>query len=454
MPTYRYNRTCRLCGKPFVATRPGMWICSDPHFRKCEWCGEEFEVNDKFNYEKRTCSRKCANALGKKNREATTLARYGVKNAGYTEASRQKAIQSCLLKYGVEFPGQAEIQKEHSRATCMEKFGVPNAHQAAEVIEKTKTTCQERYGASCVLSKESSIRWKVIQGAVDKYGTPDPGNRPEALEKRKRTNLAKFGVEFPMQDPEFRAKVSQHIFEKYGVHWAPQIESAKEKARQNSLKKYGVEYLIQAPEVKQRISDISMQKFGVPWPCMSKQCVSAAGTRVSRFNKQLGAQFEAEGAVVEYEFGLGRYQYDLKIGNILIEVDPTYTHTTYVGVHSRFGAISSDYHATKSKVAEDAGYRCIHVFDWDSTDDIIKLVLSGDVVISAFAEMTEVICDLSKFSAAQFVDLGFHEVRRIPPIEHWSYQKKEITYPDNVEELIAKGWLPIYDCGYIVFKRS
>ncbi len=451
-PPARYTRTCVLCGAQFITNQPAAKLCQKPHPMDCPICGKEFTVTERRPNQ--CCSPKCSGILRKQHAEETSLLKYGVKNAGYTAESRSKIRATTLAHFGVEYAGQAEEQKAKGRATCMKRFGVPNAHQAQEVIEKAKATCLERYGDTCVFGKNSSLRPAVIQACIDKYGTPDPGNRPEALEKRKKTNLAKFGVEFPMQDPEFRAKVSQHIFEKYGVHWAPQIESAKAKARQNSLKKYGVEYPMQAPEVKQKISDISMQKFGVPWPCMAKQCISAVGNRISKFNRQLGEQFESAGAGVEYEFGLGRYQYDLKIGSILIEIDPTYTHTTYEGVHSRFGAISPDYHAKKSQAAESAGYRCIHVFDWDDTDDIIKLVLSGDAMIAAFAEMTEVVCDLSKFSTAQFVDLGFHEVRRIPPVEHWSYQKKEITYPDNVEELIAKGWLPIYDCGYIVFKRS
>ena len=58
--------------------------------------------------------------------------------------------------------------------------------------------------------------------------------------------------------------------------------------------------------------------------------------------------------------------------NILIEIDPTYTHNV-VGNHWNNSGIDKNYHIDKTHMATKHNYRCIHVFDWDDADAIISL---------------------------------------------------------------------------------
>lgn len=58
----------------------------------------------------------------------------------------------------------------------------------------------------------------------------------------------------------------------------------------------------------------------------------------------------------------------------MIEIDPTYTHNT-IGNHWNSVGLDKDYHKTKSQLAKENGYRCIHVFDWDNWEDVIHQII-------------------------------------------------------------------------------
>ena len=104
-------------------------------------------------------------------------------------------------------------------------------------------------------------------------------------------------------------------------------------------------------------------------------CKAASGHIVSKINRDFGDLLAAEGIQYKFEHRIGEYSYDIEIvgSNILIEINPTYTHNI-VGNHwgpSKFGKY---YHRDKTAAAVDAGYRCINVWDWDNLDQIISLV--------------------------------------------------------------------------------
>lgn len=75
------------------------------------------------------------------------------------------------------------------------------------------------------------------------------------------------------------------------------------------------------------------------------------------------------------EFHLWKYYFDFKIWNILIEVNPYYTHNS-----TRWPILKSsvwtpkqpDYHYNKYKCAIDNWYKCIMIWDW--TSNLIEMV--------------------------------------------------------------------------------
>ena len=83
-----------------------------------------------------------------------------------------------------------------------------------------------------------------------------------------------------------------------------------------------------------------------------------------------------KGIKSDFEFYLEGKMYDLKLqdSNVLIEINPSYTHNI-AGNHWSPSGIPKDYHLKKSRIAESNGYRCIHIFEWDDKDKILELLM-------------------------------------------------------------------------------
>ncbi len=74
---------------------------------------------------------------------------------------------------------------------------------------------------------------------------------------------------------------------------------------------------------------------------------------------------------IETEFILGKYIYDFKLNNILIEINPFATHNSNWGY--RNGKPKDKYyHYNKVKYAKNNGYECICVWDWSNINYILK----------------------------------------------------------------------------------
>ena len=363
---------CKLCGQPFKPKGKKVF-CDRKHLAKCEWCGKEFELVD-LHYPHRTCSPECRRALRKQNAEKTSLEKYGVKNAGGIAESKAKVNATCQRKYGVNWPGQADIQKQHVQETFEKNGG--NPMQRPECRQKAAQTCLERYGAESPFSKQSSIREYVCQRMEDKYGTRDPGNLPEFREKARQTCLKHYGAEYYLQTEEGKAAMKQGMLNKYGVEHPMRSPEIVDKIRKTNMKKYGVDCILRCPEIQAKIIQSNLEKYGVPYYCMHENCYTKTGARPSRLTETFGVRLEqACGKPIEYEFGIGMKRFDIHIkdSNLLFEINPTYTHTT-VNVE-KYGSVTQTYHKDKSRIAEENGYRCIHIFDWDDTSKIMQMFI-------------------------------------------------------------------------------
>lgn len=70
-------------------------------------------------------------------------------------------------------------------------------------------------------------------------------------------------------------------------------------------------------------------------------------------------------------------RYDLKVGSILIEVNPTYTHNATEGFVGQEPYATKYYHRDKTFLANSHGYRVIHVFekDFDQLEKVLQPLL-------------------------------------------------------------------------------
>lgn len=105
------------------------------------------------------------------------------------------------------------------------------------------------------------------------------------VNKSKKTNLKKYGVEFPAQNKiikekglnilkekyggiglnstSIKEKVRQTNIQKYGVENPFQSEKVKEKSKQTCLSKYGCEYITQSSKYKTHAKKVLFERYGV-----------------------------------------------------------------------------------------------------------------------------------------------------------------------------------------------
>lgn len=238
-----------------------------------------------------------------------------LKNAASKEA-REKARQTNLEKLGVEYPMQSKEVLEKSRQTMLKKYGVDSNFKREDVIQKAVIACH---------SDEANA--KRIQTCLERYGTKNPAQSEEVKLKMMNTNIEHRGVPYPVS--------SREVFEK-------QIQTNRER--------YGVEYNIQLPQ-------------------------SIVGLRDSAPNRQFAKLLDENKITYIREFSLGKYMYDFKVGNTLIEINPTATHNTLRSPFGNHLGIDKNYHLNKSNYARENGYNIINVFDWDDVNKIIDILM-------------------------------------------------------------------------------
>ena len=283
----------------------------------------------------------------------TFLKKYGVDNPAKSKEVVAKIQKTNLERYGNICSVQADVVKEKAKATNLKKYGVEYSFQAEEVKEKIKTTNLERYGVDNP-SKSDIIKDRIVE-----------------------SNRRNLGVDYPMQSEEVMDKSRVTSFEKYGTEYPNQSDIVKQHIRESNLEKYGVEHPAQSDVVKRQTIITNREKYGVDYTCLIYQGKLVGND--STYNRSFAKLLDSNNITYEREFLLQKYSYDFKVGNTLIEINPTATHNTYFSPYGEC-RIGKNYHRDKSKLARDSGYSVIHVFDWDDVDKVIRLLKSRETV--------------------------------------------------------------------------
>ena len=141
---------------------------------------------------------------------------------------------------------------------------------------------------------------------------------------------------------------------------------------------------------------VLMNKYGVNLPFDVNH--HTRNNKDSGPNLKFKQLLEDNNIEFEREFPLGRYKYDFKVGNILIEIDPTATHNvTYSPYES---IIDRNYHRDKTVFATIYNFRCIHVWDWDDLNKIIFLLKPMEKIYARKC----VLKNVSKQEAKEFLN--------------------------------------------------
>lgn len=162
------------------------------------------------------------------------------------------------------------------------------------------------------------------------------------------------------------------LLRKYGVDNVSKNEKIKIKKEKTTQEHYGVLNPFKSDDIKQKISKKIQSEYGVPYSCMRKECRKYSGND-SKPNQNFAKMLDDLNIKYEREFSLGNYSYDFKADNMLFEINPTIFH------NSTFAPVGLPknmmYHFDKRKVAKEYGYHCVHIFDWDDEEKIIRTFL-------------------------------------------------------------------------------
>lgn len=360
------------------------------------------------------------------------------------QASQAKAKRTCVEKYGVDHPSKSQAVRSKTSETCRERYGVDHPLQCKEFLDKSKETCKNHYGV------DHPLKSKVVQDRMrsnyskNHSGIDHPWKDPEVRRNIRETSINRYGG-IGLESEEIRDKIRSTMKVRYGSENPVQSEVIKSRIQETNYSRYGFKNPIQSEEVKSKIRETCMEKYGVPYACMAEQCISASGKIISKINKSFSDYLRNEfGIDSEFEFHIGKHSYDLHVlnSNLLIEIDPTYTHNSTVGTH--YGSVeknplSSNYHFEKTQDALDNGYRCVHVFDWDSWDKVANLVNPNKIKI--YARKCE-IKEVSKEECNSFLNL--HHLQNTCNGQKIRYG---LYYNDQLVQLMTFG-KPRYNKNY------
>lgn len=307
---------------------------------KCEICGKVFKKN--FFDERKTCSISCSRKLSNKN--------HGNDIHNY--------INKICVVCGNEF-----LSKDGQKENCSDcgmfykeytKYLKKNNISSNEISYKQYSNFEEIECKYCHKKKkfrESDIILHKIKFCCNKHE-----NLYNNLEKRNCEICNK----------EFVCKKSSK--QKTCGEKSCNVSSGNITKRNN-----GIKMGFASDSFKKRISDKCLKEHGVLYYCMTPQCIKANKSKISQINKEFMKLLDSYNINYESEFAIGKFSYDIRINNFLIEINPTYTHNSTIS--SRFNKPKKkNYHFSKTINAMRNNYFCIHVFDWDNWDKIIDII--------------------------------------------------------------------------------
>lgn len=278
-----------------------------------------------------------------------------------------------------ELNKQARLKK--TQQTCLDRYGVKNtfrskqaaknrnlayASRSADIVAKVKETKLKRYGNANYNNSDQIAKTRKEKYGVENFFQCEEIHKKALInaakdsskEKKKITCQQHFGVDYSLQAKEVRNKIKETCESKYG---APYIKLTAEQT-----------------EIKNtRSVETIRKKYGVDYACQTENCIKACRSNNSQPNKTFSDKLEEYNIPYKKEYPLGKKLFDFKVNSRLVEINPSATHNSTWGIRSQKG-LPRNYHIKKSELAEQNGFQCIHVWDWDNTKAVLHMLETKD----------------------------------------------------------------------------
>ena len=258
----------------------------------------------------------------KAKREATNIIKYGCKNVMQNKSIQQKSIARKVEIYGEDW---GKIISEKSIETYKQRTGLDNPFQDIANIQA---------------------------GMLKKYGVTSNNYVPEIKTQMNETWQKHYG-----QNPEAFAELIARREATKELRYGDPHYNNMEKNRKTCLENNGVECIFLKADLKYNLK----KKYSGPNQLFYN-------TLLNYFDKDLIDSGR--------EFTLSMKQFDFKINNYLIEINPWITHNSNYTPYGDRKGIDKYYHQNKTKLALENGYTCIHIWDWTDKEAIIDQILN------------------------------------------------------------------------------
>lgn len=159
--------------------------------------------------------------------------------------------------------------------------------------------------------------------------------------------------------------------------------------------------------------------------CQSSECINSAKI-ISKINLKYKKILENAWYNVDMEYWFGRYSYDLKVWDVLIEINPyAYHNSTRAPKWKEIKPKS--YHYNKYNFAKQNWYKCIMVRDWTNNEELLEMIEDVDF----HYEWLERLIWYNNATGEHILDNGFDEGK-----------------------MEARWFVKIYDCWAPVFTNT
>ena len=431
----------------------------------------------------------------------TNLERYGVEYSSQSDVVKEKVKDTNLKKYGVEYSFQADVVKDKIKDTCIERYGVDNPSKSDIIKGRIVESNRKNLGVDYPMQSKDVLDKSRVT-SLEKYGTEYPNQSDIVKSKIDASTLEHYGVNRACKLDEFKQKIVDTNRERYGVDYTCLIYSGKLKGNDSSYNRSFAELLDSNNITYER--EFLLQKYSYDFKVVNTLIeINPTATHNTYFSpygdNRIDVNYHRDKTRLAKDNGYNvihifewddinkvmqllksrvtvyarkcevRMVSDVDTGNYL---DTYHLQGTCRGQKIRLGLYYNNQLVSlmtfgKSRFNKNCEYEllryCSHYNVVGGTEKLFKYFVDNYKPSSIVSY-----CDTSKFSGKVYDTLGFAFIKTNKPRKHWYSMKEKRHITDglllsqgydrlfkenhgkgtsNEELILARGYLPVYDCG-------
>lgn len=412
-----------------------------------------------------------ANYNNKEQIAKTMTEKYGVSTGFNTEKSKVNRRITSLRRYGVDNPLKLKEIRNKGKEVIKEKYGVDNALASKEVREKIMKTIKEKYGVENIMQLDK-YKSKYRTSMLDKYGVTSGFLTDNAINSHKHGTKSNINNEFANM---LTAITDKHI------------------QQEKPIVKYIYDILIGDNLVIDINPTVSHNTY-ISYPFrLGLVEENKPVDNNYHINRKINALNNGYDLISIFDWDNWEkikymlqdkqtlYARNLEIREVSVKdadefLNKYHLQNTCYGQLIRYGLYKGD---ELIEIMTFGKPRYNKNYEWEllrlCSHKDFKVVGGAEKLFKHFLEMqspNSIIsyCDYSKFSGEVYNRLGFKQKGNPKPSKHWSRGEEHITDnllrqrgydqlfnanygkgTSNEQLMLENGWLPIYDCGQLVF---